>query len=220
MVTVSSRNGFSLAELLITVAIVGVVAAFTVPKVLDSTNSSTSLSAKQTAMAREAAFMILSAYEQYKAVNGTIPESLRASDLTPYMNYAAVLPASTQLDAHANTGGTISTCNATNNTSQDGVCLSLHNGAALWADTLNRFAAPNSLNNRSVVYFRFDPNARYDGGNDGPGMAMQIALYPDGVIRSRANLRSNSTYVAVICVACSQTENSAGNEDPNWFTGF
>ena len=220
----SPQSGFSLVEVLITLAIMGVVAAFAIPKVMNPNGSATNNSAKQTTMAREVAFMILSAYEQYKAANGTVPESFRATDLTPYMNYVSVLPTNTQLDTHANTGGIVTNCAGTSNGVQDGVCLLLHNGGALWAESVTKFAPTNDtttdLSSLNFVSFRFDPNARYEGAvNDAPGMGMQMQFYYDGALRSRANIRAGSRKAAYVSNGWI-LPTLVGNEDPSWFTGF
>lgn len=214
------HRGFSLVEILITLSIMGVVAVFAIPKVLDSGNNSTSNSAKQTTMAREVAFMILNAYEQYKAANVTVPTTMRAADLTPYMNYVSVLPPGTQLDSHAGTGGIASSC-AGGTASQNGVCLRLHNGGALFANTTAQFgSAINPLTPNSRVTFRFDPNATYEGAvNDASGMGIQLILYYDGVIRTTAKMRPN-TKTTIISDGSTFITSSVGNEDPSWFTGF
>ncbi|WP_303674400.1 type II secretion system protein [Vampirovibrio chlorellavorus] len=217
MVATHQPRGFSLVEILITLAIMGVVATFAIPKVLDSRNSNTNLSARQTTMAREVAFMIMNAYEQYKAANNTVPANLKASDLTPYMNYVSVLPTTTQLDSHANTGGIISTCTGGTGSSQIGVCLRLHNGGALWAGSSTHFGGTTP---RNVVFFRFDPNATYEGAvNDAPGMGMQMALYYDGSIRSRRQLKSATTYYHIPSNSY-PVDGSVATADPSWFTGF
>jgi prepilin-type N-terminal cleavage/methylation domain-containing protein len=211
------HRGFSLVEILITLSILGVVAAFSIPKVLDSTSNGARNSAKQTTMAREVAFMIMNAYEQYKAVNATVPANLKASDLTPYMNYVSVLPTTTQLDSHANIGGIVSTCTGGTGSSQMGVCLRLHNGGALWVGSSIHFGGTTP---RNVLFFRFDPNAQYEGTvADAPGMGMQMGLYYDGTIRSRAQLKTGTTYYHIPSNSY-PVDGPVANANPSWFTGF
>jgi prepilin-type N-terminal cleavage/methylation domain-containing protein len=207
-------TGFSIAEVLICVALIGILAAFTVPPILKGTN--TDQTSKYNAMVKGVAVMISTAYERYKAANGgAVPTTMTADNLMPYMSYSSNMASTQQLDTHAGDGGIASNCTPSNG-NQPGNCYGLHNGGALWSDTNSNFGGSTTLN---VIYFRFDPNAKYDGVvNDAPGMAIQLALYYDGYVKTRGTLRTNSTYYSFS--SGTQVENSVGNEDPGWFTGF
>lgn len=56
--------GFTLAELLISLAILGVIATFTIPKIIKAQQD-----AKFNAIAKEAATMVTGAYQQYQSQN-------------------------------------------------------------------------------------------------------------------------------------------------------
>ena len=57
----NSQLAFTLAELLIALAILGVIATFTIPKILDSGSNS-----QWNAIGKEAAAMVSGAYQSYK----------------------------------------------------------------------------------------------------------------------------------------------------------
>lgn len=143
----SQRNqssGFTLAELLISLAILGVITTFTIPKILGSSQNQ-----QYSAAAREAIATISGAYQQHQ-LNGLLTTSTKPSDLTQYMNFVAVDTAS-QLDSHS--GGT-KTCDNTTST-----CIKLQNGGTLlFAD----WATFSGSSNLSAAWFLFDPNGRVD----------------------------------------------------------
>jgi prepilin-type N-terminal cleavage/methylation domain-containing protein len=210
----TSKSGFSIAEILICLVLVGVLSAMTVPMLLKGTQ--TDQASKYNSMAKNVAFMITTAYERYKIANGSVPSTLKADDLMAYMNYVSKLPTTQQLDVHA-TAATYSSCAGGTAGNQPGNCYKLHNGAALWADTASYFGGTTTSN---AIYFRFDPNATYDGAvSDAPGMGMQLALYYDGYIKTRATLRPSTAYYNITSGAL-KYESSAGTEDPSWFQGF
>lgn len=203
------QPGFSLVELLITLALLGMIATFTIPKLLQTPNST--LNSKQTAMAKDVAFMILAAYEQYRAANSTVTTNTTPGALTPYMNYVSVDTSGTTVDAHPGWSGTSgsgrNTCNSSN------PCLKLHNGGSLYMKNANSFGCATSI---CLIEFSFDPDTK-TAGNTGnsPTKALQLELYYDGTIRSRAQTKPGSCD----STGCGSLGPSAGF-DPNWFTGF
>ena len=78
------QSGFTLAELLIALAILGVIATFTIPKVLESGSTS-----QWNAMGKEVASMISGAHQQHK-LQGLLSTNTLSGDLTQHMNYVAV----------------------------------------------------------------------------------------------------------------------------------
>ena len=63
-----AKSGFTLAELLIALAILGVIATFTIPKVLNSSSSS-----ENSAIFKEAAGMVSGAMQAYQQQNSLSP---------------------------------------------------------------------------------------------------------------------------------------------------
>src|SRR5689334_18650453 len=115
----SSFFGFTLAELLISLAILGVIATFTIPKIITAQTNS-----RYNAIANEAASMVSAAYQQYRHNNSSVTAGVGIEDLTPYMNYVAT-DTSTVID-DKQTGGTY-TCGG----GSANYCLRLHSGAML-----------------------------------------------------------------------------------------
>jgi prepilin-type N-terminal cleavage/methylation domain-containing protein len=112
MTSLNAKKGFTLAELLIALAILGLIAAFTIPKVLTSTGNG-----KLQAVAKEVISMVSGAHQSYINDNGQVT-TMPASALTTYMNYVAVNSTNTT------NNGTSLDCSTSN-------CLQLHNGAFL-----------------------------------------------------------------------------------------
>jgi len=133
-----SRSGFTLAELLISLAILGVIATFTIPKILQAQQTS-----QKTALSKEAASIISGAFQQYQFNNG-ITSSTKISDLTQYMNYVSVDTTSTVDEG----GGFTVSCTAFQ-------CLKLHNGGTLIYKGAESFSGTNTTNG---VWFAFDPD--------------------------------------------------------------
>lgn len=127
------KKGFTLAELLISLAILGVIATFTIPKILSSSQSG-----QNTAVAKEAASMVSGAFSNYSLTSG-IAAGTTAGAMTSYMNYVGT----------TNTG-TIGSLDCTK-----GVCLKLHNGGALEYDTGVTFNGTGAANG---IYFNVDPD--------------------------------------------------------------
>lgn len=131
-----SKRGFTLAELLISLAILGVIATFTIPKVLYS-----STNGKATAIAKEAASMISGALSAYLLSN-SIVDGTTEGTLTPYMNYVSVSTTGTDM--------TTSACAA------NAPCLKLHNGGTLQYGVGSEFRGTSTT---GAVLFNLDPDA-------------------------------------------------------------
>jgi prepilin-type N-terminal cleavage/methylation domain-containing protein len=192
-------KGFTLAELLISLVILGEIATFTIPKVLNSQQNN-----QANAIAKEAAGTLSTALMQYKFQN-TLSSATSCADLTPYLNYVKV-DTSTIIDSE--NGGTSLDC-ATAGTA----CFRLHNGAMLWEGTTNvDFGGTTTLN---AIYFLVDPDGRYSGTTNGPGKSLKIYLYTGGRVATWGSINSSTVthewgnyYVT----------NPDATRDPSWFS--
>jgi prepilin-type N-terminal cleavage/methylation domain-containing protein len=127
--------GFTLAELLVSLVILGVIATFTIPKVLNASTSS------QTAIAKEAASMISGAFSVYNLSN-TLATTTTPGVLQQYMNYASI-------DATTTYSTGMVTCSATV------ICLKLHSGAVLQYEVANTFGGTTTTDG---IRFNLDPD--------------------------------------------------------------
>lgn len=161
------QAGFTLAELLIALAILGVIATFTIPKVLNSQQNSTFNS-----IAKEAAASVSEAYQAYQLENN-ITSTTGIDDLTPYLNYVALVSNIT-VDHRPGLGS--SDCSAVNV-----VCYKLHNGSVLWyATPFQNLGGTNSWN---FMLYSVDPNGIEDGGD---GLSVEFFIRTNGRIYTRA----------------------------------
>lgn len=145
------NRGLTLTELLIALALLGIIATFTIPKLLFSNTSS-----QHNASAKEVIGMIKDAYYLYQLEN-TVTASTLASDFTPYMNFIDTDSTfGTKIDHRQGMGQTA--CNQFT-----GTCYYLHNGGVLRVSAINNFGGTGEGN---YVYFIFDPVAGYSGTTD------------------------------------------------------
>lgn len=189
------KNGFTLAELLIALAILGEIATFTIPKILNSQQQS-----QNNAVAREAFSMISGAYSTY-TLNNTLAATTTPDDLAQYLNYVSVDTGGTaQIDDSPGFGA--KTCNAGN------PCYRLHNGAILQYEAGTYFNGTGSTN---VLFFFLDPDGAYSGSTSGTGKSLRIVLHYNGRITSMGKETgsvSNNAY----------TLGASSLWDPDWFS--
>ena len=163
------KNGFTLAELLIALLILGVIATFTIPKVLQSQSDN-----KYKSMAKEMAGMISGAYQAYKLEKGVVPSNMPASALTPYLNYVALKTTST-VD--------FNNCTGTATCSGGFICLTMHNGGTLVTNSVNF----NGTDELAAVNFAFDPDSAVSSVK-----GVEFWQYYNGFITARGTIKENS----------------------------
>ncbi len=182
------KGGFSLAELLIALLILGVISVFTIPKVLQVQKDRRNM-----AIAREAMGTITQALEEHRR-QGLLTNATVAKELTPYMNYVSVDTVSI-LDSSDNRP-----CAGSNGLS---LCLRLHNGALLFASNGQFGNGPDPAKNATM--FWLDPDGQYTGNLD----VLMLYLYINGRIVTRENITPNSYYngatITNPCAACNPT---------------
>ncbi len=196
---IALEQGFTLAELLIALLILGVIATFTIPKILQSQQSG-----QYNSMAKETIAMISGAYQAYK-LNNIVSANTAQSDLTQYMNYVKV-DSTSDIDDNPNDANGLACAGQG--------CLRLHTGGVLWYPTSNgwgtKFGGTAVTN---ALYFQFDPDGLNlnTSGADGPGKGLEIWIYSNGMVRTAANLESNS---------CNNDfcNGPLANGDPSWFS--
>lgn len=171
-----SKKGFTLAELLIALAILGVIATFTIPKVLQSGTSG-----QNKAIAKEAASMVAGAFSA-RQLETPIADTTGSAQLTPFMNYVRIDTATTFAGA---AGTPLQACSATL------PCLLLHNGGVLQYDTAQSFGSAGAT---GAIYFNLDP--------DGSGSQGRVTLvqYRNGRLTTGQHANPVSTNGATITV--------------------
>lgn len=174
--TQSVTSGFTLAEVLIALVILGVIATFTIPKILQSQQSS-----QKNAIAKEIMASVSGAYEVYRHQN-TITASTGMDDLIASLNYVKADTAS-MIDHKP--GVASADCS-----SASVKCYKLHNGAMLWySTTAGHFTGTTS---GDYLLFLVDPDGIYNNG-DASGKAVELFLYTTGRLTSRAIVADDPT---------------------------
>lgn len=187
-------KGFTLSELLVALAILGVIATFTIPKVLQSQQDNS-----KKAIAKEAAAMVSEAFVLYKQEN-TLTSSFEPRMLKKYLNYVKEETAGQLVDGAVTENSYA--CSATR------VCLKLHNGGTLLLEGGETFAA--TTNNR-FVWVLIDPDGSYSGSSTGPGKGLWFGLFYNGRLSTWQQFPADATNSNGLwgpCAGC----------DPTWFS--
>ncbi len=139
---ISKRQaGFTLAELLIALAILGVIATYSIPKLLGMQQN-----AQNNAMAKEVAGMIAQAYQIHQN-KGLLSATTKSVDFLQYMNYVKV-DSTSIIDGQQ--PSTLASC-------VTHTCVTLHNGGTLLVHNAESFSA---LTPAYAVIFIMDPDGK------------------------------------------------------------
>ncbi len=193
----SKQAAFTLAEVLIVMAILGVVATFTVPKVLYSSNQ-----ASWNAKAKEAAAAMSEAYTLYRMEKG-VSASTKATDILAYIN--SVGPYTAEINHH--TGHPSVPCTGAH------TCIQLHNGAVILVQNASTFGGttPNH-----AVWFSIDPDGKNTDGVTTPeNGSVLFFLYANGGLRTFGTALSptNGFWSGAL-----QSVGPDPSFDPTWFS--
>jgi prepilin-type N-terminal cleavage/methylation domain-containing protein len=189
-------QGFTLAELLVSLLILAEIATFTIPKILTSSQSTQS-----NAITKEAAAMMTAAFQQAQ-LSGSITASTKPSDLTPYLNSVSFDTSGASIDALP--GYASDTCTIGH------PCLRLHSGAAVWLSDNNTFGGTA---NNYALQFAIDPDGQLKGTtSDGPSKAIKFVLYYNGRL-STVGTADATTCNSSVCPFGAP----AATNDPSWF---
>jgi len=150
-----SLQGFTLSELLVSLAVLGLIAAFAIPKVLTAVGESSSR-----AIGREAFGMISEAYQAIRANNnGNVPRATSAQTLRDTLNYA-------RLGTGGNGGATTAS-------------IVLQNGAQI-AFVLTDSFADTLGNGVGVIGFTVDPDGSATSGGSATSANGPVSVFLGG----------------------------------------
>ena len=182
--------GFTLAELLIALALLSLIAVFTIPKVLEAERHG-----KYNAMAREAVSTVAQAYGlmrlEKKQSASTSPVAL-----LDYLNYVRTV--TTEIDDIVGYGSL--DCLAPHQ------CVLMHNGGVLWMDATNNFGGTS---HDHAIYLNFDADGKNGGSTSGDSKSVQIIQYYSGRVTTGAYMTAGT-----LLNGAPQTP----SPDPSWFS--
>jgi prepilin-type N-terminal cleavage/methylation domain-containing protein len=194
------KRGFTLSELLISLALLGVIAVFTIPKILITQQDS-----RYNATAKEVVAMISEAYLRLKQDKG-ISTSTSSGDLSPYMNYVSVANPASEIDGLGD-GGTSYTRDC------DITCLRLHSGGILKL-TSNSCGGVTAFGGTSATHsisFTFDPDGLPYATAGGTGTAIEFLLFYNGRVTTRGEQAGYAN-------SCFSAGGPFPSLNPSWFS--
>jgi len=188
--------GFTLAELLIALMILGEIATFTIPKIL-----TTQQSQRYNAIVKEDIGALSDALQKLR-YSGTLSSSTKWSDITSYLNYLS-LDSSSGNDIDAQYSATTYTCDSSR------ACIKMHNGSIIMYRTSISFGGTATTN---ALHVHIDPDGVVtDGTTNGPGKSIGIYFYYNGRVTNGENIEPNTQNN-------SNTYNPTAGTTPPWFS--
>jgi prepilin-type N-terminal cleavage/methylation domain-containing protein len=192
LVTKMRTKAFTLAELLIAVAILGEIATFTIPKIVSAQQKGT-----YAAAAKENIAAVSAAYRQY-ALNNTVSASTKFADMTPYLNYVRVDTTGSLDWIYGNT--TVYNC------SSSSPCLRMHNGSTIQYWDFENYGGTSTTHGFLLL---MEPDGVVSGSTaTGPGKGLAIVLFYNGRISD----------VSQTGVSCCNTYGWPSGVIPPWFS--
>lgn len=190
------NKGFTIAELLISLAILSVIAVFTIPKIIGASTDS-----RFNAIAKEDIAALSGSIQNLKAT-GNMNASTKWSDIVAYLNYITLDSSGSLIDAQYST--TTYTCSSAR------TCIRMHNGSVIMYRTSISFGGTGNLN---AMHVHIDPDGVVTNGGttDGPGKAVAVFFYYNGRVADEGNIDVN-------------TQNNSATYNPNtgnvppWFS--
>lgn len=189
MTIIPKFSGFTLAELLIALAILGVIATFTIPKILSAQQNGT-----YKAIAKENLSMVAGAFEQYK-LSGNLSGGTGINDLTPYMNYVRIDTSGVSVDDDQISGTEV--CDAS------APCLRMHNGSTIHWISADTFGGTNTTN---ALWFHIDAD-----GVVSSNKSVAIFLYYNGRLVDEGQIVAGTASSA-------QSYTADSTKVPPWFS--
>lgn len=171
------KTGFTLAELLIALLILGEIATFTIPKILSAReNQQMNAVAKEDIAALGQAFQLMQ-------LEGKVSTSTTAGDLLPYLSYVKLDTTSGIDDAYNFAGGQGCTAGEP--------CAIMHNGSAI---KFNNCSFNGTNPNANVIEVFIDPDGKVTagGGAQSNGKSIRAFIYYSGRVTSWSGVLGGS----------------------------
>ena len=179
----SFNTGFTLTELLVGLGILGLIAAFAVPKVLTASGA-----ALANAKVHKAAQAVVNGYEKWKQNNGD-SLGMTGADIMTFVNYTSVITDGRVVDIHPLTGDFTCSVTLTTTWPLGGPCYQMPDGSMVFF--MGHTGVAFTANDASPLYFGVDPDAIESGANTqaNNGIGTAFFLYKNGRLRERGHLK-------------------------------